>query len=69
MTSGSAMTVVGLLLGVMSSNQLLAQLGIFIGRGAIFSLMIVIFVLPGLLYVLDGAITRRKKSKEKVIER
>jgi predicted RND superfamily exporter protein len=69
MTSGSAMTVVGLLLGVMSSNQLLAQLGIFIGRGAIFSLMIVIFVLPGLLYVFDGAITRRKKSKEKVIER
>lgn len=48
MTSGSVLTVVGFLLGWMSSNQLLAQLGIFVGRGAIFSLAIVLFVLPGL---------------------
>lgn len=54
MTSGSVLTVVGFLLGWMSSNQLLAQLGIFIGRGALFSLTIVLFVLPGLLYLFDG---------------
>lgn len=66
MTSGSAMTVVGLLLGVMSSNQLLAQLGIFIGRGAIFSLVIVLFVLPGFLYLFDGAVVRRKNPQRKV---
>lgn len=65
MTSGSAMIVVGLLLGWMSSNQLLAQLGIFIGRGAAFSLGIVLFVLPGLLYLLDGAVVRRKSEKIK----
>ena len=63
MTSGSAMIVVGLLLGWMSSNQLLAQLGIFIGRGAAFSLCIVVLVLPGLLYLLDGAVMRRKSAK------
>lgn len=61
MTSGSTLTVVGFLLGLMSSNQLLAQLGIFIGRGALFSLGIVLLVLPGLLYVSDGVIKRQKK--------
>ena len=58
LTSGSALTVVGLLLGYVSSNQLLAQLGVFIGRGAIFSLLIVLFVLPGLLYIFDRLVMR-----------
>lgn len=61
LTSGSALTVVGLLLGHISTNRLLAQLGIFIGRGAIFSMTIVLFVLPGLLLLLDGLIVHRKK--------
>lgn len=64
LTSGSALTVVGLLLGFISSNQLLAQLGIFIGRGAIFSLVIVFFVLPGLLYIFDAAVVRRGRDKQ-----
>ncbi|MGN0243380.1 MAG: RND family transporter [Lachnospiraceae bacterium] len=59
LTSGSVLTVVGLLLGWMSSNQLLAQLGIFIGRGAILSLLIVFLVLPGFLYIYDRF--RRKR--------
>lgn len=58
LTSGSALTVVGRLLGYVSSNQLLAQLGVFIGRGAIFSLLIVLFVLPGLLYIFDRLVMR-----------
>lgn len=66
MTSGSALTVVGFLLGLISSNRLLAQLGVFIGRGAIFSLAIVMFVLPGLLYMFDRFIIRSdKKTKTK----
>jgi len=65
MTSGSVLTVVGFLLGWMSSNQLLAQLGVFIGRGALFSLTIVLFVLPGLLYLLDRFVVH-KKTKGKV---
>ena len=43
--------MIGLLLGYISSNQLLARLGIFIGRGAICPLIIVLFVLPELLIV------------------
>lgn len=65
MTSGSTLTVVGFLLGFMSSNQLLAQLGIFIGRGALLSLGIVLLVLPGLLYFSDGAIKKLGKSQNK----
>ncbi len=63
LTSGSVLTLVGLLLGYISTNRLLAQLGIFIGRGAIFSLAIVLLVLPGLLLLLDGLIVRNKKEK------
>lgn len=56
LTSGSVLTVVGLLLGYLSTHGLLAQLGMFVGIGAIFSLAIVFFVLPGLLYIFDGLI-------------
>lgn len=68
LTSGSVLTVAGLMLGYISTNQLLAQLGIFIGRGAIFSLIIVLFILPGLLLLFDKLITRseKKHSKERV---
>ncbi|MGN1084219.1 MAG: RND family transporter, partial [Lachnospiraceae bacterium] len=33
LTSGSVLTTVGLLIGYISTNQLLAQLGVFVGRG------------------------------------
>lgn len=63
-TSGIVLTVVGLLLGYISTNQLLAQLGIFIGRGAIFSLLIVLFVLPGLLCLCDKLVTKEKRDRK-----
>lgn len=61
LTSGSALTVVGLLMGYISSNQLLAQLGIFIGRGAIFSIIIVMFVLPKILCIFDRFAVKEKR--------
>lgn len=63
LTSGSVLAVVGLLLGFISTNKLLAQLGIFVGRGAIFSLTIVLFVLPGLLSLLDRLIMKKKPQE------
>lgn len=60
MTSGSVLAIVGYLLCWFSSNQLLSQLGRFVGRGALFSLIIVLFVLPGLLYLCDGMIIKNK---------
>ena len=65
MTSGSALTVVGFLLGIMSSTQLLAQLGIFTGRGALLSLAIALLVLPGLLSLLDRFVTNGNRTKGK----
>ena len=65
LTSGSVLTVVGLLLGYISTNQLLAQLGIFIGRGAIFSLIIVLFVLPGFLFLFDRTFIKAGESSSK----
>lgn len=64
LTSGSVLTVVGFLLGYLSSNGLLAQLGIFLGVGTICSLLIVLFVLPGLMYLFDRLFIR-KKDKER----
>lgn len=60
LTSGSVMTVVGFLMGYISTHGLLAQLGKFLGIGTIFSMLIVLFVLPGMLYLLDGIFIGRK---------
>ena len=66
LTSGSVLAVVGLLMGYLSSNRLLAQLGLLLGRGALFSLAVVLFVLPGLLAATDRLVLfRRQKQEEK----
>ena len=57
-TSGSAIIVVGLLLGFVSHHGIISQLGFFLGIGGLLSLMIVLFVLPGVLYVCDGLVRR-----------
>jgi len=65
LTSGSALTVVGFLMSAFSTNGILAQLGTYIGRGALFSMAIVFFVLPCLLYLFDGLFIKKKKENEK----
>lgn len=59
LTSGVVMITVGCLLGVISTHGLLLQLGYLLGKGTICSLISVLFVLPGLLYL-----TNRKKTPE-----
>lgn len=51
LTSGSIMITVGFLLGIISTHGLLSQLGYLLGKGTICSLIAVLFVLPGLLYL------------------
>lgn len=60
LTSGSVLAVVGFLLGMFSSHGILSQLGFFIGRGSLCSLVIVLFALPGLLYIFDKTFIKRK---------
>jgi len=62
LTSGLTLTVVGFLMGYISTHGLLSQLGFFLGRGALLSMGIVLFALPGMLYLLDGLIERTTKG-------
>lgn len=64
LTSASALTAVGFLLGIFSTHGLLSQLGYLLGKGTLCSLAIVMFVLPGLLYLTDRLIVKTKKPKE-----
>ena len=61
-TTGSAMAVVGFLMGAISTNQLLGQLGNFLGVGSLVSLAIVLSALPGFLYLADPLIIKKKKQ-------
>ncbi|MBQ8129983.1 MAG: MMPL family transporter [Clostridia bacterium] len=61
-TSGSAIIVVGYLMGYVCTHGLISQLGSFLGRGAVCSVIIVLFALPGMLYLLDGVIRRTTKG-------
>lgn len=63
LTTGSGLAVVGFLMGAISSNQLLAQLGNFLGVGSLASLTIVLLALPGILYLIDPLIVH-KQPKE-----
>ncbi len=75
LTSGSVLTVVGFLLGIISTHGLLSQLGYLLGRGTICSLIAVLFVLPGFLYLLDRIFvkdtveTRQKKKAKKTMKK
>lgn len=68
LTSASVLIIVGFLMGFISSNQLLAQLGKFIGFGGTCSLFIVVFIVPGLLYIFDKLFIK-KSLKERIKDR
>ena len=58
LTSGTVMTAMGFFLGGMTTHGVLSQLGYLLGKGTICSLVIVIFVVSGLLYLLDKLIQK-----------
>lgn len=60
MTSASILTVVGFLLGYISTHGLISQLGFFLGKGTLCSLAIVLFVLPGFLYLFDNLVVSER---------
>ena len=73
LTSGSILCIAGMLLGARSTNGVISQLGVLIGRGAALSCGTVLLVLPTLLCLLDGLIQKTsmkrcfaKKDKERV---
>lgn len=71
LTSGITLTVVGFLLGNISTHGLLSQLGYLIGKGTLCSLVCVLFALPGFLYLFDRFCvkkTQRKKKEDEIYE-
>lgn len=65
LTSGSILTICGFILGKISTHGILAEIGELLFRGTLCSLIFVLFVLPGLLYVLDKPIINLRFSKDR----
>ncbi len=53
LTSATAVSVMGFLLGIFSSQRIIAQIGMLLGRGTLCSLFAVLFILPGFLMTFD----------------
>jgi predicted RND superfamily exporter protein len=68
LTSGSILALGGLVLGFVSTNGALSQLGTFVGRGAVLSVVMVLTVLPALLYFFDSAIEKTTRNANFVKE-
>lgn len=58
LTSGIILAIAGFMLGFISTNTVIAQLGILIGRGAILSMVSVLFFLPSVLILCDRLIEK-----------
>ena len=65
LTSGSILTLCGFILGKISTHGILAEIGVLLFRGTLCSLIFVLFVLPGLLYVLDKPILKFRFAKDR----
>lgn len=57
-TSAIILTAAGLVLGFVSTNLVLSQLGTLVGRGAVISFLLVVIVLPAMLTVFDRPIEK-----------
>ena len=62
LTSGSILTIAGLLIGTRVSDAYVSHIGLAVGRGALISVFLVLTVLPQLLVLLDGAVEKTRFS-------
>lgn len=67
-TSGLILTICGFIVGFVASQTSISTVGILLGKGALVSSLVVMFILPSFLYVLDKlliALTIKKKKNVK----
>ena len=69
LTSATILTSVGYILYYTSSIGAIADMGHLIGRGTIFSLLLVLTVLPSLLYLFDTPITHHMARMQRIHEK
>ena len=60
LTSGSIMTIAGLLIGLRVSDVYVSHIGLAVGRGAFTSVILVLTALPQLLVLLDRAVEKTR---------
>lgn len=63
LTSGLTLSVIGFLLAIFSSQGMIAQVGLLLGRGTLCSLFAVLFVLPGFLILFDRYVIKDPEGK------
>ena len=63
LTSGLTLSVIGFLLAIFSSQGMIAQVGLLLGRGTLCSLFAVLFVLPGFLMLFDRYVIKDPEGK------
>ena len=71
LTSGTIMSIASFLVGLMTSDPLIASMGMTLGFGTIISIISVLTVLPALLYMLGGLLQKtviKRKPKAKNIK-
>lgn len=63
-TSGSILTIVGLIIGKVSTNPIISSLGTCLGQGTFISIIIVMLVLPQIIILSDKIIANSFFKKE-----
>lgn len=56
--SASILTSVGFILWITSTNEIIASIGLLLGRGALLAFLLVVFLLPALFVVFDRVIEK-----------
>ena len=69
LTSGTIMTVSGLLIGQMTSDACIVGIGQCLGRGTIISILLVLFVLPQILLIGTRIVDRTSFAVPKLVAR
>ena len=69
LTSGTIMTVSGLLIGQMTSDACIVGIGQCLGRGTIISIFLVLFVLPQILLIGTRIVDRTSFAVPKLVAR
>jgi predicted RND superfamily exporter protein len=58
LVSGTILSAAGFTLWASSSNPMVAEIGLLLGRGTLLSICMVVFFLPSMLALFDKAISR-----------
>ena len=69
LTSGTIMTVSGILIGQMTSDACIVGIGQCLGRGTIISILLVLFVLPQILLIGTRIVDRTSFAVPKLVAR